>query len=82
MQMTRFVERLFYTEQEEEAEEWIKAYTDVKRKVMAQASVAPASSALADSTSGSSGLFDFINFLRVLIILCLLWLQSSRISVH
>jgi hypothetical protein len=27
--MTRFVERLFYTEQEEEADEWIKAYTEV-----------------------------------------------------
>lgn len=29
MQMTRFVERLFYTEQEEEAEEWMKAYAEV-----------------------------------------------------
>jgi len=39
MQMTRFVERQFFTEQEEEGDEWIKAYADVKKKVMAQASV-------------------------------------------
>jgi hypothetical protein len=29
MQMTRFVERQFFTEQEEESDEWVKAYTEV-----------------------------------------------------
>jgi len=50
MQMTRFVERLFYTEQEEEADEWIKAYTEVKKRVMEQASVSSASAAMSQST--------------------------------
>jgi len=54
MQMTRFVERLFYTEQEEEADEWIKAYTEVKKKVMDQASVASATNAMGQANVGES----------------------------
>lgn len=39
MQMTRFVERTFHLETEGERDEWIKAYTEVKKTVMQQASV-------------------------------------------
>jgi len=55
MQMTRFVERLFYTEQEEECEEWIKAYTDVKKKVMAQASVSSTTEAMGQANVAEGG---------------------------
>eukprot|EP00042_Codosiga_hollandica_P046918 m.501579 g.501579 ORF g.501579 m.501579 type:complete len:458 (+) comp57332_c0_seq1:242-1615(+) len=34
MQMTRFVERSFHLETEEERDDWVRAYTDVKKRVM------------------------------------------------
>ena len=37
MQMTRFAERAFMLDSEQERDEWIRAYADVKKRVMAQA---------------------------------------------
>jgi RAC serine/threonine-protein kinase len=38
MQMTRFVERSFHLETPEERDEWVRAYEEVKKKVLAQTS--------------------------------------------
>ena len=35
MQMTRFVERSFHLDSPEERDEWVKAYSDVKKQIMA-----------------------------------------------
>jgi len=43
MQLTRIVERAFHCDTDEERAEWVKAYTEVKKKVMAQASVSAGS---------------------------------------
>lgn len=39
MQMTRFVERSFHLDSPEEREEWVSAYTEIKKKVMASNNV-------------------------------------------
>eukprot|EP00051_Salpingoeca_urceolata_P032419 m.15663 g.15663 ORF g.15663 m.15663 type:complete len:487 (+) comp5068_c0_seq1:498-1958(+) len=55
MQMTRFVERTFHLETEEERDEWIKAYTDVKKAVMQQASVAGVTEGVSNTSIAAGG---------------------------
>jgi RAC serine/threonine-protein kinase len=53
MQMTRFVERSFHTESEEERKEWMDSYEQVQRDLSAQAAVQGATDAVAGVSVGA-----------------------------
>ena len=52
--MTRFVERSFHLDTEAERDEWIKAYSDVKKKVMLASASAPIAANATDALSAGS----------------------------
>ena len=41
MQLTRFAERAFMLDTEQDRDEWVRAYADVKKRVMATVAAAP-----------------------------------------
>ena len=70
MQMTRFVERSFHLDSEEERDQWVRAYEDIKRCVMQQASARAltqqTSSVTPESASDDATSMEDFEMLKVL----------------
>eukprot|EP00045_Choanoeca_perplexa_P001997 m.22566 g.22566 ORF g.22566 m.22566 type:complete len:466 (-) comp11269_c0_seq1:176-1573(-) len=65
MQLTRFVERSFHLESQDERDEWVQAYEDVKKSIHAQAPAPRAEPAPGEATQKTVTIDDF-EMLKVL----------------